>query len=275
MKRAVSMAMLCLIYFASIAQLSDFKIKGKIVYEGDDVVFHQIDEHTWVGTGKKMFNESLYLVEGEKRALLIDAGTDIKDLNKIVSTITDKPYKVVATHVHPDHTGASINCFSEIYINPADTVLIPQFMPDYKGQVKFLMDGEIIDLGGRELEVVFTPAHTPGSTAFIDKAAGYGFSGDSFGSGNLLLTLDFSTLISTCLKTSAIMEKYGIKMLYPGHYFGSNAETKKRVDDMIILSKDVLYGRVKGVENPGGWPGLNLVVNDYGVKINFSEKSIK
>lgn len=276
MKRIVSsIALLFFIYITSIAQLPVSQIKGEVVYEGDDVVFRQIDEHTWVGIGKKMFNESLYLVEGQEKAILIDAGTSIKDLNKIVSSITKKPYKVVATHVHPDHTGSSIDAFPEISINPSDTVLIPQFMPNYKGVVKFLKDGEKIDLGGRELEVVYTPAHTPGSTTFIDKNAGYGFSGDSFGSGNLLLTLDFSTLISTCEKTSAIMEKYGIKILYPGHYFGGNEETKKRVDDMIILSKAVLSGKVKGEENPKGWPGLNLIVNDFGVKINFNEKSIK
>ena len=258
---------------ASSAQQSN--LNGKEVFKNDDIVFHQIDEHTWVGTGHMMYNESLYLVEGTDKAVLIDAGTRIKDLDKIVATITRKPIMLVATHVHPDHTGSSIDCFPEIYINPADTVLIPQFMPDYKGKVKYLKDGEEIDLGGRKLEVVFTPAHTPGSTTFIDKDAAYGFSGDSFGSGNLLLSLNFSTLIATCAKTSANMQKYGIEYLFPGHYFGNNVETKQRVDDMITLSKDVLSGKVKGKENPDGMMGLNLVISDYGVRINYSEKAIK
>jgi hydroxyacylglutathione hydrolase len=100
---------------------------------------------------------------------LIDAGTRIKNLDKIVASITKKPIMLVATHVHRDHTGSAIDCFPEIYINPADTTGIPQAMPNYKGKVKYLKDGEIIDLGGRKLEVVFTPAHTTGSTTFIDK----------------------------------------------------------------------------------------------------------
>jgi glyoxylase-like metal-dependent hydrolase (beta-lactamase superfamily II) len=148
-------------------------------------------------------------------------------------------------------------------------------MPDYRGRVRFLTDGQVIDLGGRKIDVVFTPAHTPGSTTFIDKAAGYGFSGDSFGSGNLLLSLDFSTLIATCEKTGTIMQKDGIKKLYPGHYFGNNPETKQRVDDMIVLSRDVLSGKVKGKENPNGMMGLNLVVSDNGVRINYNEKCLK
>jgi glyoxylase-like metal-dependent hydrolase (beta-lactamase superfamily II) len=255
------------------AQQTD--LKGKEVFKNDDVVFSQIDAHTWVGNGHVMSSESLYLVEGTKKAVLVDAGTNIKDLDKIVAAITEKPVMLVATHVHPDHTGSSIDYFAEIYINPADTVLIPRMMPDYKGKVKYLKDGEKIDLGGRTLEVVFTPGHTPGSTTFIDMDAAYGFSGDSFGSGNLLLGLDFSTLIASCEKVSEIMQNHGIKYLYPGHFFGNNPETKQRVDDMITLSSDVLSGKVKGKENPNGMMGLNLVVSDYGVRINYNEKSLK
>ncbi len=273
LKFYVTAALILCLDIAASAQQSN--LNGKEVFKNNDVVFHQIDEHTWVGTGHMIYNESLYLVEGTNKAVLIDAGTNIKDLKKIVATITKKPIILVATHVHPDHTGSSIDYFPEIYINPADTILIPQMMPDYKGKVKYLKDGEEIDLGGRKLEVVFTPAHTPGSTTFIDKDAAYGFSGDSFGSGNLLLSLDFSTLIATCEKTSAIMQKYGIKYLFPGHYFGDNVETKQRVDDMITLSQDVLSGKVKGKENPNGMMGLNLVVSDYGVRINYSDKAIK
>jgi hydroxyacylglutathione hydrolase len=258
--------------FASFAQMGGSQIEGKEVFKNDDIVFHQIDEHTWVGTGHMMSNESLYLVEGNDKAVLIDAGTKIVDLNKIAASITKKPIMLIATHAHPDHIG-SINYFSELYINEADAASIPQFAPNYKGKVTNLKNGEVIDLGGRKLDVVFTPGHTPGSTTFIDKKAGYGFSGDSFGSGNLLLFGTFSTLMDTCRKTSSIMEKYGIKYLYPGHYFGKNLETKQRLDDEVALSKDVLSGKVKGQANSGGM--MPLIVTAYGVRINYSENSLK
>jgi hydroxyacylglutathione hydrolase len=275
MKKLV-LSTLILFYVLSIrAQMPASQIGGKEVFKNDDVVFHQIDDHTWVGSGHMMASETVYLVEGNNKVLLIDAGTNIKELDKIVASITKKPVMLVATHVHPDHTGTSIDAFPEIYINASDTVNIPQFMPNYKGMVKYLKDGQVIDLGGRTIEVVFTPAHTPGSTSFIDKASGYGFSGDSFGSGNLLLTGDFSTLLSTCQKMSAIMEKSGIKILYPGHYFGKNEETKQRIDDMANISRDVLSGKLKGTENPNGMMGLNQVINLYGVRINYNEKAIK
>ena len=258
---------------SAVAQMGGTQIGGKEVAGNDDVVFNQIDEHTWVGTGHMMSNESIYLVEGDTKAVLIDAGTKIADLDKIVASITKKPVMLVATHAHPDHTGSAINYFPELFIAPGDAD--SQFLADYKGKIRELKDGETIDLGGRALEVVFTPGHTPGSTTFIDKKAGYGFSGDSFGSGNLLLFGNFSTLLSTCRKTSAIMEKYGIKILYPGHYFGNNLETKQRVDDEAAISEDVLAGKVKGEENTSGMMGLNRIITAHGVRINYSDASVK
>jgi hydroxyacylglutathione hydrolase len=274
-KLALSTLVLILFGLSVIAQTPAAQIDGKEVFKNDDVVFHQLDDHTWIGSGHMMASETLYLLEGSSKALLIDAGTNIKDLDKIVASITKKPITLVATHVHPDHTGESIDVFPEIFINQADTVNVQQFMSHYKGIVKYLKDGQLFDLGGRTIEVVFTPAHTPGSTTFIDKAAAYGFSGDSFGSGNLLLTGNFSTLLATCQRMSSLMEKSGIKVLYPGHFFGKNTETKQRVDDEASICTDVLSGKLKGTANPKGMMGLDHLINLYGVRINYNEKAIK
>jgi hydroxyacylglutathione hydrolase len=138
------------------AQSGDTQIEGKAVAENDDVVFHQIDAHTWVGTGQVMYNESVYLVEGNTKAVLIDAGTKINDLDRIVSSITKKPVMLVDTHAHPDHTGSAVNYFPELSIAPGDAA--SNFVENYKGRIRELKDGEMIDLGGRVLEVVFTPA---------------------------------------------------------------------------------------------------------------------
>jgi len=274
MKRLLAAAIVvAVLQIASFAQAPATPVEGKEVFKNDDVVFHQIDEHTWVGSGHMMANESLYLVEGNEKAVLIDAGTRIADLDKVVASLTKKPVMLVVTHAHPDHTGSAINYFPELYIGAGDAA--SPFLAAYKGKIKELKDGDVIDLGGRTLDVVATPAHTPGSTTFVDKTAGYGFSGDSFGSGNLLLGGTFSTLLATCQKTSALMEKNGIKYLYPGHFSGKNAETKQRLDDMATISRDVLAGKAKGEPNPRGMMGLNLIITAYGVRIIYSENSVK
>ena len=257
------------------AQMRTPQFKETEVFRNNEVVFRQIDERTWVGTGNLMANESMYLIEGNNKAILLDVGTKIADLDKIVASITSKPITLIATHVHPDHTGSAIQYFPIMYLNAADTINIPDIMPDYKGELKFVQDGEIIDLGDRQIEIIFTPGHTPGSISFIDREAAYGFSADAFGSGNLLLIMDFTTLLSTCEKMNGLMQKYNLTHLYPGHYMGINAETPKRINDMITICRDILSGKVKGTENPQGMLGLNMVISDYGVRINYSSKNVK
>lgn len=257
---------------ASWAQPRTPQIEGTEVFRNDDVVFHEIDAHTWVGSGHEMASESLYLVEGNDKAVLIDAGTRIARLDEVVAEITDKPVMLVVTHAHPDHTG-SAGYFPKLHVNPGDVA--SPFLAEYEGEVEELRDGQILDLGGRELKVVFTPAHTPGSTTFVDEAAGYGFSGDSFGSGNLLLFGTFSTLLATCEKTSALMEEHGIEHLYPGHYFGENVETRQRIEDLASISRDVLSGRAKGEPNPRARFGLDRVIEAHGVRVNFGEASVR
>ena len=46
-------------------------LRGQVVYQDDEVLFRQLDEQTWIGNGHRGYNEPLYLVEGNDRALLI------------------------------------------------------------------------------------------------------------------------------------------------------------------------------------------------------------
>jgi hydroxyacylglutathione hydrolase len=275
MKKLIFCFFLLVLFKNAAFTQNSLNIDGKIVFSNDDVVFHQIDDHTWVGSGHEMWHESLYLIEGNNKAVLIDAGTNIKDLNKIVASITKKPILLVATHVHPDHTGPSINSFPEIYINPGDTDLIPMFMSKYQGVVKYLKDNEIIDLGNRQLEVVYTPGHTKGSTTFIDKNAGYGFSGDSFGTGLLLLAENFSTFLGSCKKICSLMEENNIRYLYTGHYNENNMETLTKIKDMLAVSQNVLSGKIKGTANPDNKFGLNLIVEGKGYSIIYNESAVQ
>lgn len=245
-------------------------IQEPIVFQNDDVVFHQIDEHTWHGNGHLVYNESLYLIEGENEAILLDAGTRIPGLKKIVEDICHKPVTLIATHVHGDHTGSAVNEWESIWINAADEVNVPTNMPSYKGEKKYLRDGQIFDLGGRQIEVVFTPGHTPGSTTFLDAERHYGFSSDAFGSGDLLVFTDLSTVVATSQRLTSFIEKYGITHLYPGHYWGNNLETPERVKNVGKICQGILDGLLEP-NTPGSNPTLPYIVNRHGVKINYGE----
>lgn len=119
-----------------IAQQSNFK--EKTVFKNDDVEIRQLDAHTWHGNGHQVYNESIYLIEGETSALLIDAGTRIPGLKMIVEDIVKKPVQLVISHGHGDHIGA-MNEWDEIWLNAGDEAILRQGA--YKGKKRYLTDG--------------------------------------------------------------------------------------------------------------------------------------
>ena len=95
--------------------------------------------------------------------------------------------------------------------------------------------------------------------------------------GNLLLGVDFSTLISTCKKMSAVIQEIWIfsNTSTPDIISKMNKETPQRVKDMITMSQDILFGKCKRRLNPSGMLGLDRVYTNYGVRINYKEESMK
>ena len=265
----------CLLSGAAMAQESDVNsrdMRGEVVYQDDEVVFRQIDEHTWIGNGHRCYNESIYLVEGNDRAVLIDAGTNIPKLDKIVAGLTSKPVTLMLTHGHGDHVGGA-KPFPEVWVAPADEPMFKGNVRRYKGEIKYLTEGQIIDLGGRQLEVIFTPGHTSGSITFIDKANHYGFSGDAFGSTNLLIFTDLSTVMETAAKVEQYIKENDIKFLFPGHYSGDNLESPKRVTDIKNLCNDLLTGKNQGIKSDGNSGGNDMMAEGDGFRLTYSSQT--
>lgn len=276
MKRnIISAILLCLIAGPMSAQESDVNsrdLRGKVVYEDDEVVFRQLDEHTWIGNGHRCYNESLYLVEGNDRAVLIDAGTNIPKLDKIVAGITSKPVTLMLTHGHGDHVGGA-KPFTEVWVAPADEPMFKGNVRRYKGEIKHLTDGQIIDLGGRQLEVMYTPGHTSGSVTFFDKENHYGFSGDAFGSTNLLVFTNLSNVKASAQKVEQYMKDNDIRFLYPGHYSGDNLESPKRVTDIKNLCDDLLTGKRQGIKSDGNNGGNDMMAEGDGFRLTYSSQT--
>ena len=141
-----------------------------------------------------------YLIVGGEKAAVIDTGMGVCSLKAEVEKLTDLPVIVINTHGHPDHAGGNSE-FGETYINPADNDVFERMaslefrtddishMPGGAELVKQLMptpalpkpleDGQIIDLGGRELKIIFAPGHTHGSLCVYDIKTGCIFVGDN------------------------------------------------------------------------------------------------
>src|SRR6202007_1598179 len=52
---------------------------------------------------------------------------------------------------------------------------------------KYIHDGEHIDLGGRTIEVLATPGHTPDAISLLDRANGLLFTGDTYSPATIWL----------------------------------------------------------------------------------------
>ena len=113
MRKFLFALMATFISITSFAQMVNTLDNFETVYKDDNVTFRKIDNNTWLGTGNLEPLESLYLIGGTEKAVLIDAGTRIPNLDKIAGQIAGKPVTLLLTHVHPDHAG-SVNCFDKV-----------------------------------------------------------------------------------------------------------------------------------------------------------------
>lgn len=157
---------------------------------------------TWIVSG---YNPSLetpcpHVLIGEDCALVIDPTEMTYDLRGYIREyITDKPIKVANTHSHGDHTYAngqfndcqffmSEQCWQDIQASRKRGWNQPRqrghIMGDYVPTI--LKPGDVIDLGGRQLEVLpFNPCHSPSSLVYLDKTCGILFSGDEIDPGQV------------------------------------------------------------------------------------------
>lgn len=195
----------------------------------------------------KQFEEVIsYLILGEKRAALFDSGMGIGKISAVVARLTRLPVTVINSHTHFDHVGGNaefadvwnrdlpftlgnqrgtLNAYSRDAVAPerlcgrlpAGIVPASFHIRPWKSS-HVVHDGEILDLGGRQLEILFTPGHTPDSLMLFDRANGLLFTGDTFYRGPIYLFVPetaFTVYIQSVDRIAALQSS--LKLLLPGH----------------------------------------------------------
>lgn len=186
-----------------------------------------------------------YLVLGTKSAVLFDTGMGISNIRAVVEGLTGLPVSVINSHTHDDHVGDNWR-FNNIYgmdtdftranakgsredaqaeIAPGEVCgdLPPGFnAADYATKPfhisHWMHDHDKIDLGGRILEVVATPGHTPDAIALLDEKNGLLFTGDSFYLGPIWLfrpETDLDAYVASVRKLAAMVPR--LQLLLPAH----------------------------------------------------------
>lgn len=155
-----------------------------------------------------------YLIVGHKQAVLFDTGMGIDNIRKVTSQLTSRPVVVLNSHTHNDHVGGNWQ-FEFVYGMDTDFTRknakgsredaqaelapdqlcgdLPKGFDAKKYATKpwrishAIHDGFKVNLGGRTLEVIATPGHTPDAIALLDRENGLLFTGDTYYPGPIWL----------------------------------------------------------------------------------------
>ena len=164
-----------------------------------------------------------FLLKGKEKVLMIDTGIDIDGVIPLARAILngpkeggswdeiedgikvvleeayveqfkeadekDLPMELINTHGDGDHCCGNRE-FEWFYMQEADTALYrSQFCRDggQDVEIRFVNDGDILDLGDRPLKIIHIPGHTHGSIAILDVNNRALFAGDSVQDGEIFM----------------------------------------------------------------------------------------
>lgn len=217
---------------------------------------HQIDRSCWriEENGVRAF-----LITGSEKALLIDSGFGTGNIKEVVDQLTGLPVMLVNTHADRDHIGCNA-LFGEAYMHPSE------YDRFHRGAgagltAKPLWDGDRIDLGGRILEIILIPGHTPGSIALLDSENRMLFSGDSVQAGIVYMFgpgRNIEAYIASLTKLIEIRESFNT--IYPSH--GPIPVNADIIGGLADGAKKIRDGEIEGV--PSEYANISAKVYDTG-----------
>ena len=209
------------------------------VYQVSDGVFGIYED----GQSEEVIS---YLIVGNASALLFDTGIGVGDISAIVSQLTELPVAVLNSHTHYDHVGGN-HLFSKIYGVDSEFSLrnskgrenadIARFLGEgwvwkplpngttvsnYESKPfvisDFVADGEIIDLGGKQLEVILVPCHAPDALVLLDRDSRLLFMGDTFYPSSLYAHLSDSNFSDYVNSTEKLVQyQAAVDYILPAH----------------------------------------------------------
>ena len=179
--------------------------------------------------------ENCYIVraQGSDRAVIVDPGDEPERLLGAIESLGVTIEAILLTHTHFDHvgavapvaraTGAPVYCpelETVVLANIMDYVPWPGFGPFESYEADHTVaGGERLELAGLEIDVIFTPGHSPGHVTYSIPAGPALLSGDVLFQGSVgrvdLPGGDWPTLLKSI--DTLIAGHPDETTVYPGH----------------------------------------------------------
>lgn len=188
---------------------------------------HRYDATTWILRQSLCSHYEaplLYLLIGDKRALLIDSGA-VEDeaampLAKTIAGLLPQtngaplPLLVAHSHRHSDHRAGDAQLAK---LTGAEIVPIePEGIVKFYGFESWFEDTVKVDLGGRVVEAIAVPGHLRDHLLFYDAKTGLAFSGDFLLPGRLLVD-DIDAYKASADRAIAYLKDKPLTAILGGH----------------------------------------------------------
>ena len=191
----------------------------------------QLYANTWAELDQGV---RIFLLAGTERALVIDTGMTGIELDGAISAHTALPRRLLNTHADRDHIGGNAQ-FPEFYMHPSEAAFY-RHAQNGGGRMIPVFEGDVIDLGGRALEIVHLPGHTPGSIAVLDREARCLIGGDPIQEdGNIFMFGPQRDMEAYIASLERLSKRRDFDWIYPSH-------AKERV------GRDVIAQLIEGAE---------------------------
>jgi glyoxylase-like metal-dependent hydrolase (beta-lactamase superfamily II) len=182
--------------------------------------------------------ENTYILYNDKKECgIIDPGCYFPEERTTLTTFIEenglRPVLLLNTHCHLDHIFGNkfvfgkwglvphIHLAEKPVLDAASEAGIRWQLPfdNYQGKLAYIKEGTTIAIGTEELEIRFTPGHSPGSVIFYYEPGGFLIGGDVLFNGSIGRTDlpggDFETLFRS-IQTQVFTLPDDTKV-YPGH----------------------------------------------------------
>lgn len=191
-----------------------------------------------------------FLIVGRDKALLLDTGAVRIPIRSTIRQMTALPVTVILTHGDGDHI-ENLPDFPDAWMhrNDMDTVLSHASCKHVR--LHPIDEGELFDIGGRKLTVLFTPGHTAGSISLLDEDHKLLFAGDTVSYGPVFMFGAKRNMLTyrNTLQRLIAMKDHGIfATVYCCH--NTCPVAADTVNDLIACVDGILDQSIPGIPAP-------------------------